>query len=95
VLDIQAWRPPLALACPGRWREDKVSLRHDERHWFVAAVPESAPVGTGRAAKEALKPREVQNIQSRLGLGSKARETAEERGLSRNRGSGSSCPPPS
>jgi hypothetical protein len=34
-------------------------LGHDERHWFVAAIPESTPVTTVSAAKEALKPQEV------------------------------------
>ena len=49
-------------------QKSKFLCGHDERHWFVAAVPESAPVGTVRAAKEALKPAEVQAIQARLGL---------------------------
>src|SRR5690349_20545880 len=41
-------------------REDGLKSKflcgHDERHWFVASIPESAPVGTVRQAKEALKP---------------------------------------
>ncbi len=32
---------------------------HDERHWFVAAIPESRPVSTVRAAKDALRPEAV------------------------------------
>src|SRR5207244_4407074 len=40
--------------------KSKFVCGHDERHWFVAAVPESARgVGTVRAALEALKPVEV------------------------------------
>jgi hypothetical protein len=31
-------------------------LGHDERHWFVAAIPEHSPVSTVAAAKQALKP---------------------------------------
>jgi hypothetical protein len=46
---------------------------HDERHWFVAAIPESASVGTVRQAKEALKPTEIQVAQNRHGLRAKAR----------------------
>ena len=46
---------------------------HDERHWFVAAVPESAPVGTVRAAKEALKPAEVRTAQARMRARAEAR----------------------
>jgi len=34
-------------------------LGHDERHWFVAAIPEQSPVSTVAAAKQALKPEEV------------------------------------
>ena len=46
---------------------------HDERHWFVAGIPESAPVGTVRQAKEALKPAEVLSAQAGKRLGVKAR----------------------
>src|SRR5262249_53961220 len=34
-------------------------LGHDERHWFVAAIPEQNPVSTVAAAKQALKPEAV------------------------------------
>lgn len=36
--------------------KDKFLCGHDERHWFVAGVPEKAPVSTVVTAKEALKP---------------------------------------
>lgn len=45
--------------------KQKFLCGHDERHWFVAAIPESAPVGTVRQAKEALKPAEVRTAQAR------------------------------
>ncbi len=38
---------------------------HDERHWFVAAVPEKSAVSTVRTAMEALKPAEVVGQQFR------------------------------
>jgi len=38
---------------------------HDERDWFVAAVPQASTV---RTAMEALKPQEVQAAQARKGL---------------------------
>ena len=38
---------------------------HDERDWFVAAVPQGSTV---RTAMEALKPQEVQAAQARKGL---------------------------
>ncbi len=36
--------------------KDKFLCGHDERHWFVAGVPERASVSTVVTAKEALKP---------------------------------------
>jgi hypothetical protein len=36
--------------------KDKFLCGHDERHWFVAGVPENAPVSSVVSAKEALKP---------------------------------------
>ena len=39
---------------------------HDERHWFVAAVPENRAVSTVRTAMEALKPVEVVGRQLRM-----------------------------
>lgn len=41
--------------------------------YFVAGIPESAPVGTVRQAKEALKPAEVQTAQARKHPKAKAR----------------------
>jgi hypothetical protein len=36
--------------------KDKFLCGHDERHWFVAGVPDGVPVSTVVTAKEALKP---------------------------------------
>jgi len=38
---------------------------HDERHWFVAAIPEQQAVSTVRTALEALKPAEIVTRQHR------------------------------
>jgi hypothetical protein len=73
VLDVQPADRHLLLMVRERGEKHKFLCGHDERHWFVAAVPERAPVGTVRAAKEALKPPEVQAAQARAGLKSKAR----------------------
>src|SRR5438067_635946 len=73
VLDVQpADRHLLLLVREGK-DKSKFLCGHDERHWFVAGIPESAPVGTVRQAKEALKPAEVQSAQARKGLKAKAR----------------------
>ena len=73
VLDVQSADRHLLLMVRDGGEKHKYLCGHDERHWFVAAVPESAPVGTVRQAKEALKPPEVQVAQSHLGLRAEAR----------------------
>lgn len=45
---------------------------HDERHWFVAAVPEAAHASNVKTALEALKPPVVKASEARVGL--KARD---------------------
>jgi len=73
VLDVQpADRHLLLLVREGK-EKSKYLCGHDERHWFVAGIPEKAPVGTVKQAKEALKPTEVHAAQSRQGIKSKAR----------------------
>jgi hypothetical protein len=63
VLDVQPKDRHLLLMVrqsnrrPGaRDTKDKFLCGHDERHWFVAGVPEKAPVSSVVTAKEALKP---------------------------------------
>src|SRR5262245_21071842 len=71
VLDVQpADRHLLLLVREGK-DKSKFLCGHDERHWFVAGIPEAAPVGTVRQAKEALKPTEVQTAQARQRLKAK------------------------
>ena len=73
VLDVRpADRHLLLLVREGK-DKSKFLCGHDERHWFVAGIPEAAPVGTVRQAKEALKPAEVQTAQARQRLKAKAR----------------------
>ena len=48
--------------------KQKFLCGHDERHWFVAAIPERAPVSTVAGAKIALKPREVREREGVLGV---------------------------
>ena len=73
VLDVQAPDRHLLLLVREAGEKQKFLCGHDERHWFVAAIPESAPVGTVRQAKEALKPWGVRVAQGREGLRAKAR----------------------
>lgn len=46
--------------------KDKFLCGHDERHWFVAGVPESTPVSSVVTAKEALKPRLIRDLEAGL-----------------------------
>ncbi len=55
--------------------KEKFLCGHDERHWFVAGVPEAAPVGTVRQAMDALKPVEVRDAVARVGLSAAARDS--------------------
>src|SRR5688500_5002138 len=41
---------------------------HDERQWFVAAIPEKAEARTVQDAKDALKPQEVWDAMNELGV---------------------------
>src|SRR3954454_3078425 len=64
VLDVQPADRHLLLLVRENGEKHKFLCGHDERHWFVAGIPESAPVGTVRQAKEALKPAEVREAQA-------------------------------
>ena len=44
--------------------KDKFLCGHDERHWFVAGVPEKASVSTVITAKESLKPDVVRTMEN-------------------------------
>lgn len=56
----------LLLARSDSSEKHKFLCGHDERHWFVAAVPEDRAVSTVRTAMEALKPAAVVGRQVRL-----------------------------
>ena len=73
MLDVQPQDRHLLLLIRDGRDKDKYLCGHDERHWFVAGIPERAPVGTVRQAKQALKPEEVAQAESREGLRGKAR----------------------
>src|SRR3972149_1175973 len=66
VLDFDAFDRHLLLLTRGP-EKARFLCGHDERHWFVAAIPESSPVTTVEAAKEALKPEEILGTERGLG----------------------------
>jgi len=51
--------------------KQKFLCGHDERHWFVAAIPENEPVTTVASAKIALKPEEIRSREKALGVSRK------------------------
>jgi hypothetical protein len=51
--------------------KQKFLCGHDERHWFVAAIPENEPVSTVAGAKVALKPEGIRTREEALGISRK------------------------
>jgi hypothetical protein len=66
VLDVQPRDRHLLLLSRNGIEKHRFLLGHDERHWFVAGIPESAPVSRVRDAKQALKPDLVQSSERRV-----------------------------
>jgi hypothetical protein len=66
VLDVQPRERHLLLMSRNGREKHRFLLGHDERHWFVAGIPESTPVSRVRDAKHALKPEVVLASESRL-----------------------------
>ena len=65
VLDVQPAERHLLLLAEEEGRKLKFLCGHDERQWFVAAVPEREGAASVRSAMEALKPAEVRQAQNR------------------------------
>jgi len=59
VLDVQPRDKHLLLLSREEGEKHRFLLGYDERHWFVAGIPESSPVSRVRDAKVALKPEPV------------------------------------
>jgi hypothetical protein len=59
VLDVQPKDRHLLLLSRSGPEKHRFLLGHDERHWFVAAIPENTPVSRVRDAKRALTPEAV------------------------------------
>jgi len=74
VVDLRKREQHLLLRARTNGDTDLYLCGHDERHWFVAAIPEKAgPVTNVFAAMEALKPPEVLEAQRRQGIKGKDR----------------------
>ena len=78
VLDVQPGDRHLLLLSRSGREKHRFLLGHDERHWFVAGIPESTPVSRVRDAKQALKPDVVQS--SERGIRTKYRDRRSNAG---------------
>jgi hypothetical protein len=67
VVDVRAHEQHLLLLVRNGEEKSKFLCGHDERHWFVAAIPEAARGVTGvSTAKAALQPEAVQQVVERV-----------------------------
>jgi len=73
VLDVQPADRHLVLMSRERGEKHRFLLGHDERHWFVAAIPEATPVSRVRDAKRALRPEAVVAGERRVRSGERDR----------------------
>ncbi len=73
VVDTQPRIRHLLLMSEQGDGKHKFLCGHDERHWFVAAVPERASVSTVNTAFEALKPVAVRQRENQLMVKSRKR----------------------
>lgn len=71
----------LARKATDQPQTDRFLCGHDERHWFVAAVP--GRVSNVTDAMESLKPAEVQTAQARVGLDNRERHRRRNRAFRR------------
>jgi hypothetical protein len=73
----------------GKQLKQRFLCGHDERHWFVAAIPEESPVSTVEKAKEALKPEAVLAREQMVNL-SVVEKHSRKNAAFKRQGSGSS-----
>lgn len=73
VLDAQPRLRHLLLMSRANRDKPKFLCGHDERHWFVAAVPELAAASTVQTAFDALKPRVIHAELNRRQVKQKSR----------------------
>ena len=72
ILDVQKTDRHLLLGVKEpKSQFSKFLCGHDERSWFTCAIPESTGASSVFAAKQALKPRELQEIERNGGLKTK------------------------
>jgi hypothetical protein len=85
VLDLRPDKRHLLLMLKdeGQKGNAKYLCGHDERHWFVAAIPEAAGAKNVADAMEALKPEVVRQSQKKKGVKAKHRNKRKNAGFIR------------
>jgi len=73
VLDVRPRDRHLLLMVADGKEKAKYLMGHDERHWFAAAVPESAHAKNVPDAMDALKPTRILTKQTKAGVKAKDR----------------------
>jgi hypothetical protein len=81
VLDVDEPRKQLLLLAKMAEGKARFLCGHDERHWFVAALPEDRPAKSVTDAFEALKPDDVRSAERLL----RSREKKQRRNAARLR----------
>jgi hypothetical protein len=79
VLDVQPRQRHLLLLTRAADEKHRFLLGHDERHWFVAGIPEARPVSRVQDAMEALKPDAVRQGEYRLRPKDRSRRSNQAR----------------
>lgn len=74
ILDIKPKDRHLLLMTRTSEGKSKFLCGHDERDWFVAAIPESSSASNVVTAMEALKPTPVKEVQDKKGVKGKDRK---------------------
>jgi hypothetical protein len=83
VLNVRPQDRHLLLMVRAGNDKHKFLCGHDERHWFVAAIPESTPVSNVDQAKAALKPFAVRGREVRAGVRAKDKNRRRNRAFVR------------
>ena len=83
VLDVRPKDRHLLLMARVGNEKQKFLCGHDERHWFVAAIPESAPVSNVAQAKAALKPTAVREREEQSAIREKHKDRRRNRAFVR------------
>ena len=65
VLDSAVRRRHLVLSASQGEVEDRFWCGHDERHWFVAGLPENSGAASIQSAMQSLKPTLVKTLEGR------------------------------